>query len=311
MSATGAPATARWRDWSCAVSVTVDDARHLDGAAGVVRDLMTEVDAAVSRFRPDSDLARINGRAGVLVPVRPLTLHLVTVALDAARDTRGAVDPTVGSALVAIGYDADIDVVRRRSATQPPGATSHRGTWRAVAVDRALRRVGVPAGAILDLGATAKAWTADEAARRVHQRYGGAVLVGLGGDLSAAGTPSREWRIDVSETESGPAVRLGLSYGGLATSSTTGRRWAAADGSTLHHVVDPRTGLPAAGGWRTATVWAPSALAANVVSTWALVDADAARRRITGRGLAARLVGHDGSVTTLGGWPGSLEGEVA
>lgn len=292
----------RWRDWSCAVTVTVSDGTHLEGAAGVVRRLMDEVDVAVSRFRPDSDLLRVNDNAGRLVPVRPLTFRLVEIALDAARATGGAVDPTIGSALVRLGYDDDIAAVRGRTAAAPTGRAPA-ASWRAVRMDRSLGRVGLPAGMRLDLGATAKAWTADEAARRVQARYGGAALVGIGGDLSAAGTPGRDWRIDVAEVEGGPSVRIGLSHGGIATSSTMGRRWTRADGTAVHHVVDPRSGLPAEGRWRTATVWAPTALAANIISTWALVDAEAAAANVTENGRAARLVGHDGSLSLLGAWP--------
>ena len=296
--------TTTWRDWSCTVLVTTTGPRQPEAAADVVRDLMADVERAVSRFRPDSDLERVNDGAGRLVAVRPLTFRLVETALRAARLTHGAVDPTLGATLCALGYDADIAVVRGRPASS--WAPTHRpggGRWRSVRLDRTLLRVGIPAGVRLDLGATAKAWTADEAARRVQRRLGGAVLVGIGGDLAAAGRVGRPWRIDVAETEGADAVRVGLSHGGLATSSVTGRRWTAADGAVRHHVVDPRTGLPAAGRWRTASVWAPTALAANVASTWALVDSEAAAGHLTERGLAARLVDREGRVELHGDWP--------
>ncbi|MEX0429729.1 FAD:protein FMN transferase [Nocardioides sp. DS6] len=307
-------ATTSWRDWSCAVTVTVSDRRRLEAAVGVVRDLMADVEHAVSRFRPDSDLERVNDRSGRLVVVRPLTFHLVETAVRAARLTAGAVDPTVGTALIDLGYDADITVAATRAASGPiavgptaigpaPAASAPTGRWRSVRLDRTLLRVGVPAGVRLDLGATAKAWAADEAARRIHRRLGGAVLVGLGGDMATAGPATRPWRIDVAETEGADAVRVGLSDGGLATSSIVGRRWVGPDDAVRHHIVDPRTGLPAAGAWRTATVWAPSALAANVASTWALVDGAAATAHIAARGLAARLVDRAGRARLLGGWP--------
>lgn len=309
-----AAATATWRDWSCAVSVTVNRQADLAGATTVVRHLMGEVDRAVSRFRDDSELELVNRNAGRLVPVGPLTFHLVQVALDAARDTRGAVDPTVGADLIRIGYDADIDTVRCRTNTRTStcvAPTCHGGdSWRDVVLDQSMRRIGLPVGARLDLGATAKAWTADEAARRVHRRYGGAVLVGLGGDLAAAGCGPRPWRIDVAETEGAPAVRVGLSSGGLATSSVMGRRWSTTDG-TAHHIVDPRTGAPATSRWRTATVWAPTALTANVMSTWALVDGAGAIDRLVSRGLAARLTDVDGTVMRTARWPRELEWKAA
>lgn len=311
MTAPDAPASARWRDWSCTVTVVVTDPGSLAGARQTVADVMAEVETAVSRFRPDSDLERVHRHAGVLVPVKPLTFHLVRVALDAAADTDGAVDPTVGSDLIRLGYDADISLVRRRPAAVPSPSGSARPSWLRVSLDDRFRRVGVPEGVRLDLGATAKAWTADEAARRVHERFGGAVLVGIGGDLAAIGTPARAWQIDVAESEGEPRVRVSLSGGGLATSSTTGRTWRTTTGERLHHVISPRTGLPVQGTWRTATVWAPTALVANVMSTWALVDADAAARRIADRRLAARLLGREGRVTRLGSWPTDSHGEAA
>lgn len=305
-------ATVTWRAWSCRVFVTVEQRRCAEDAATLVRALMADVDRAASRFRDDSDLARVNRNAGRLVPVSPLLVRLTRVALGAARATRGAVDPTVGADLVRLGYDIDIDLVRTRAggaAGQVSNPPERRHHHRSVCIDPTLTRVGVPVGVALDLGATAKAWTADEAARRIHHRFQTAVVVGVGGDLATAGHPVAPWRIDVTETEPQPGsepvdgVRLGLSRGGLATSSTGSRRWAAADGTAVHHIVDPRTGGSAIGPWRTAAVWADTALAANVASTWALIDGPAATGWIARNGLSARLVAHDDTVTRLGDWP--------
>ncbi|WP_300680910.1 FAD:protein FMN transferase [Nocardioides sp.] len=313
-------ATRAWRDWSCSVSVTVAGSEaQAERAAAITRELMGRVDAAVSRFRPDSELERVNDRPGVVVPVGALTLHLVTVALDAALDTRGAVDPTLGSALIAAGYDDQIETVRARggaalpaeaaapadTSAEAPGPSSQ--NWRRVRVDPTWRRVGVPEGVRLDLGATAKAWTADEAVRRIQRRLDVPVLVAIGGDLAAAGTPaSGDWRVDVAETEAAlgtdRAERIGLNRGGLATSSTLARRWGA-PGAEAHHLIDPRTGRPAVGGLRTASVWAPTALSANVMSTWLLVDPAGALDRLPRSGFSARLVGTDGEISRVGAWP--------
>jgi thiamine biosynthesis lipoprotein len=290
----------------------MSDPDQLAAAGTVVRSLMAEVDIAVSRFRSDSHLERVNRHAGRLVPVNPLAFHLVTVALDAARATDGAVDPTIGADLIRLGYDQDIAEVRRSGTAGPEaGRMAPRPSWRGVVLDRQWRRVGVPEGVRLDLGATAKAWTADEAARRIHRGLGGAVLVGIGGDLASAGSAPRDWRVDVAESEGGPAARIGLHEGGVATSSVVERRWTGADGTERHHVIDPRTGLPARSVWRTTTVWAPTALGANVMSTWALVDPAAAVPSLLERGLAARFVHHSGRVATFGSWPADAGTEVA
>ncbi|MEP9361646.1 FAD:protein FMN transferase [Nocardioides sp. CN2-186] len=291
-----------WQDWSCCVRVTLagGDGSDLVAASGIVRQLMDEVAHAASRFRDDSDLTRVNDAAGALVPVGRLTLDLVDVALDAARLTGGAVDPTVGAHLLGAGYDDDIDHVR--SHTHRVGAPRPSADWQGVTVDHELRRVGVRPGLLLDLGATAKAWTVDEAARRVHARLGHAVLVGIGGDLAVAGATTRPWHVDVSEVMGGPRERVDLTHGGLATSSVLARTWAS-DRGVQHHVIDPATGSPARGSVRTATVWAPTAVAANTWSTAAIVWGEAAAGRLRDAGIDARLVDTDGRVTTLGTWP--------
>jgi len=96
-----------------------------------------------------------------------------------------------------------------------------------------------------------------------------------------------------------PAELIVLDSGALATSSVVGRRWAA----DRHHVVDPRTGACARGPWRTATVWAPTAVEANVLSTWALVDADAAAHALAAERTPARMVTAGGLVQRRHGWP--------
>jgi FAD:protein FMN transferase len=161
---------------------------------------------------------------------------------------------------------------------------------------------GVPAGVALDLGATAKAWTADRAATIISGSYGCAVLIEIGGDLRAAGRPDRPWLIEVAEREGGPATLVSLRHGGLTTSTRTIRRWITAAGEA-HHVIDPRTCRPATGPWRTASVWAPTAVRANTFSTALVATGDAALRRLQLAGHPARLVGTAGAVRELGGWP--------
>lgn len=292
-----------WSAWSCTVRLTVDDLSVLDAATAKLTALMDRVDKAASRFRPDSELSNVNARAGSMVPVSPLLVSLVDVALVAGSNSGGAVDPTVGTAVLAAGYDDDIEEVRRRS----PRALLQTGPvpgWQRVRINRQLGMIGVPEGAALDLGATAKAWTADRAALILSRRYGCAVLVEIGGDLRAAGDPVEPWVIDVAERAGDPGVAVTLSHGGLTTSTSTVRRWSVAgDGGCAHHVIDPRTGEPANGPWRTATVWAPTAVRANTFSTAIVATGEAALGRLKLAGHAARLIGAGGEVTELSGWP--------
>lgn len=293
--------TITWRSWSCTVRVTVQtrDAGDVDTAALAVRRLMRDVERSADRFDLGSDISRINASAGRLIPVRPLTMELVRVALDAARETGGLCDPTIGSALVAAGYDTDIESVRARVAHQVPVVPAL--GWRSVRVDDRFGLVGVHPSGHLDLGATAKAWTADHAAGRAAALIGRPVLVSIGGDLAVAGE-GRPWSVNVSEFEGDEGEQVTLTHGALTTSSTRGRRWRTQFGEA-HHVIDPRTGTSAGGPWRTCSVWAPSAVAANAASTAALVLGDDALGWLADRGYVARLVDLDGAVTHEGDWP--------
>jgi thiamine biosynthesis lipoprotein len=205
----------------------------------------------------------------------------------------------VGRHVLAAGYDVDIAVVRTRP--HPPvvgGERLRSADWRAVRIDRRLGLLGVPAGLGLDLGATAKAWTADEAAARLERALEVPALVALGGDVAVSGDAG--WPVLVSEREGGAGEVVTVRRGGLATSSTRVRRWQTPDGEA-HHIIDPGTGRPTTGAARTASVLAASCLAANALSTAALVWGADARERLQSH--AARLVDADGRVVRTDGWP--------
>jgi thiamine biosynthesis lipoprotein len=167
--------------------------------------------------------------------------------------------------------------------------------------------VTVPRGVELDLGATAKAWCADEAAWACAAATGAGVLVSLGGDLAVAGpAPDGGWAVRVSDRFDDPPEAGGpvvtIAAGGLATSSTTRRRWQQR-GQARHHLIDPATAEPAESCWRTVTVSASSCVGANAASTASIVRGDAAVAWLEARRLPARLVRRDGSVVTTTGWP--------
>jgi thiamine biosynthesis lipoprotein len=156
----------------------------------------------------------------------------------------------------------------------------------------------------LDLGATAKAVAADRCARLVSGSLGVGVLVSLGGDIATAGPgPVGGWQVLVRDRPGEPSTTVRIADGtALATSSTLGRRWTAG-GQSRHHILDPRTCLPAEPVWRTVSVGAPDCLAANTLSTAAIVRGHAAVPWLRSLGAPARLVAADASVVTLGGWP--------
>lgn len=294
-----ADATHTFNAWSCTMRLAVTDRRVLDRATRDLTDILDRVEHAASRFRPDSALSIANSRAGRPTPVPLLLTKLVGAALDAAARTDGAVDPTIGRAMHAIGYDRDITAIEPDG---PTSTTSTSRTWRDVRIDREVGLLTVPLGTALDLGATAKAYTADFAARVISRRYGVGVLVELGGDVAVAGERAGGWQLRVAERDGEPGQVVTLHRGGLTTSTTTVRRWMR-NGTPVHHIVDPRTGRPADGPWRTATVYAESALAANTASTAAIVLGSSAQEWLAEQGFVARLIARDGAVHHAGNWP--------
>ena len=302
------PAPIRFRALGTTAVVAVADGSARDEAGSLLAAELDAIDRACSRFRDDSELARLNASPGRWLSVSSLFLGALEVALTAARTTNGLVDPTIGRALRVLGYDRDFASVAADGAPLRVRVERTPG-WRAIDVDSAAHRVRVPPRVELDLGATAKAFAADRAALGIALATGTGVIVSLGGDRSIAGpAPERGWTIRVTDRHdapangSGPGATLALETGGLATSGTSVRSWNRG-AQRLHHLVDPRTGRPAAPVWRTATVAAPTCVDANVASTAAIVLGDDARAWLEARRLPARLVTQEGSVVVLGGWP--------
>jgi len=298
------PCTAQWPLWSTTARLVVSDPRALPEAEAIVREVCDQVERACSRFRPDAEIHDLTRSAGRMVPVSPLLADLLAAALDAAQSTQGAVDPTLGHVLTELGYDRDFaDLADRPATAAAVRITSRRrASWREVELHQ--DRAGIPAGIELDLGATAKAFTADRCAALVASPLGVGVLVALGGDIATAGPgPAGGWRLLVQDGPDEPAATIAVESGtGVATSSTLSRRWLMS-GRPMHHVIDPVTALPADPVFRTVTVAAPSCLRANTLSTAAVVRGDAAVEMLRAARVPARLVRADGSLLHLGGWP--------
>src|ERR1700729_1418625 len=272
--------------------VAVTDACALAAAVAVAERIVADFDQACSRFRDDSDLSAVNAGTGAPVHVGRLLLEAVTVALPAAPLTGGDVDPTVGQALISLGYDRDYSsVVGGPSVPERPLASIP--GWRTVAVDQEHSTIRLAGGVSLDLGATAKALAADRAAERASAAAGGGVLVSFGGDLSIAGpAPAGGWRIRVTDDPrsafDAPGPWISLSSGGLATSSTAVRRWDTGAGPA-HHLIDPLTGRSADSVWRTVSVSASSCVDANIASTPTIVRGEKAAPWLEALALPGRL----------------------
>jgi thiamine biosynthesis lipoprotein ApbE len=316
------PEFAAWRALGMLIQLGLTDPAALAPARELLEDDLAALDLACSRFRPDSELVAVgNAARSAEGPVTLLVSHLlaeaVEVSLRAAELTDGDVDPTVGGVMAALGYDRDFaqleSAATSTAAGAAPGTVSVRTIpgWRSVSVDVAAGKLTVPAGVQLDLGATVKGWAADRSAANIADRLGCGVLVSLGGDTAVAGPPPTEagWPIRVQdttlpleETPDGPSQVVSIRSGGLATSSTAARRWHHG-GDVVHHILDPRTGLPAAPVWRTVSVAAATCADANTAATAAIIRGHRAPAWLASLNLPARLVSVDGAITTVANWP--------
>jgi thiamine biosynthesis lipoprotein len=225
---------------------------------------------------------------------------LVGTALDAAEASGGLVDPTVGAAVEALGYDRSIELLPADGA--PVRVVHDVPGWRRVRLHG--DQLELPRAVRLDLGATAKARAADLTAQRAAETVGVGVLVELGGDIATAGpAPAGGWQVLVQDTSDDPPCQVSLAEGwALATSSTVKRAWRRG-GVRVHHIVDPRTAAPAAPVWRSATITAPSCVEANTASTAAVVLGRDAATWLSVRGFTARLVDQRFRTVRVGDWP--------
>jgi thiamine biosynthesis lipoprotein ApbE len=301
-----AVASATWRAIGTHADLFVTGG-DLQAARIAVDAVLAEIDRTYSRFRPDSELVAVNGRAGRTVSLSPLLSSAIDVALRAARRTEGLCDPTVGSALRRIGYEDDFPKVAGRG--DPILLTIERiPGWRTLHFDPDRRELRAPHGVELDLGSTGKALASDlAAAAAIAAMGGGGALVSLGGDLATAGDPpDGGWRVlaveDSSTPPDSPGEVIAIMGGAIATSSTTVRRWQRGE-AVLHHVIDPRTGLPAETPWRTVSVIAATCVDANAAATAALIRGESGPGWLDELGLSARFVAQDGGILRVAGWP--------
>jgi thiamine biosynthesis lipoprotein len=289
-----------WPLWSTTARVVTTDPAAVATAAQIVTRQLEAVGLAASRFRAESEVCQVAAAQGQPVRISPLLKALVSAALDAAEATDGDVDPTLGRELAGLGYDRDIAFL----SDDPPGPVQlrRRATWRDISLTGDVLRT--PPGVLLDLGATTKAWAADQCAQTVADQLGCGALVSLGGDVSTAGeAPAGGWVILVQDGDDQPSSVIALTGArAIATSSTLHRIWQRG-GIGMHHILDPVTGLPPARVWRTVSVADETCLAANVLSTAAIVRGEHGIDLLRERAVPARLVRSDGTVCTVNGWP--------
>lgn len=281
------PAGTQWDLWTTTMRIVVADSSVLDQAAALLQHQLADLEKAASRFRADSEVCRIARSDAEAHRVSPLLRDMVSAALTAADSSGGRVDPTVGSVIARLDTSLALSTARPAS-------------WRDV--DLQGQTLRMPAHTLLDLGATGKAFAADRAAQSISEALGCGVLVSLGGDLRVAGPdPDDGWSVLVQDGDAEPASAVDLRGArAIATSSTLHRRLGA---DRAHHVIDPLTLRSVEPAWRTVSVAAATCVAANTWSTAAIVEGTRAPSLLAATGLPARLLGVDGHLVRLGGWP--------
>jgi thiamine biosynthesis lipoprotein len=291
---------------SASVAVTAPD--RADRALALLAEGLRVLDEACSRFRADSELRRLE-RLGHGRPTRVsrLLFEVLEVSCVVAVETAGAVDPTVASAVSALGYDRHFEEINQGVSVPEASPRPAPGWWRIV-LDPVARTAVIPPGLRVDIGATGKALAADRCAARIADELGCGVLVNLGGDVSVAGRPpDAGWSVGIAPLCTTPTDEVdqvvAITAGGLATSGTTARAWVR-NGRSVHHIVDPQTGEAAEPVWSLVSTTAPTCVEANALSTAAVVWGEDAVGNLDARGVPARLVRRaTGEVVCRGGWP--------
>ena len=276
----------------------------------IVRSLFSEWEQALSRFLAESELSQLNQQAETPVAVSDLLYDVLATALTGAQATEGVYDPALLDQLEQLGYDRTFDdLPANRFDPIIPGEPG--GRWRGIKVDPIRRQVTLPAGIKLDFGGIAKGMAVDAVLEKLFQSGISSALVNAGGDLSVLGLPpsDEQWLVAVPGQKQ--FWTIPLHHGAIATSGIAHRHWR--QGNILrHHILDPRTGLPAQSDLWSVTVVADRCEQAEVAAKVAFIlgsksGADFLRKHR----IAGLLVHEDGTWETVEPWPTHLMEEVS
>jgi FAD:protein FMN transferase len=277
-------------------------AAQLAVALDSCRSLFARWEAALSRFRPESELSQLNANAGKVTPVSDLLWDVLAKALEAARASKGLYDPALGQQMAWIGYERTFSEIAGSTVSASALPLLLGGGWRGIRLGAERRTVTLPAGTLLDFGGIAKGMAVDAALAELAAMDIAPVLLNAGGDLAVLGTPTEgAWRLAVPGV--GAERTVTLRSGAMATSSVGQRRWRQGQ-NMRHHLLDPRTGLPIDNGLYAVTVAAQQCAQAEVAAKVALILGEHQGAAFLERwGIAGRFVTLDGCVVTAAGWP--------
>ncbi|MBW4437815.1 MAG: FAD:protein FMN transferase [Pleurocapsa minor GSE-CHR-MK-17-07R] len=289
-----------FRAMGCGITIQLETDADASQGLALLAELPAQVEvleASLSRFRPDSELMRFNDRAGQWCAVSAVLFENIHAAKHAARLTNGAFNPLVLPALLANGYARSFGEIGQPDASAPVPAAD----WQAIELRPESCEVRIPAGSAIDLGGSAKGWAASHLADGLSPY--GACLVNIGGDMVARGAPEGQpgWEAQIADPHTGdPLVSLWLRDTSLVTSGTDFRRWTTADGTQRHHIIDPRTGLPARSDVLSVSISHPDATTAEAYAKAVLLrGAEAGLTWLQAQWNSGGLVvRHDGAVLT-------------
>lgn len=274
------------------------------GPAGLLeyaRARLGELESRWSRFRPDSEISRLNTASGRWVRLAPVTVSVLRRAVQAWELTGGLYDPTVLAALENAGYTDSFEALPQ---TSPARRTTTAPAPGCAAIDLTSRRARLPPGIRLDLGGIGKGYAADLLADDLLTRGADGVCVNLGGDVRVAGTPPAVggWVVAISDetTAHHDLTQVPLAGGAVATSTQLRRRWRRGD-DEAHHLIDPRTGAPSTSAVAAVTVVAADACWAEVLAKAALIAGpEPGTALLDTHGVAAILTMPDGTAHRVG-----------
>ncbi len=249
---------------------TPDPAR-VRGLRSAIEAVLDRVDRGMSTWREDSEIARFNRGGDAAVALSAETRRVVSAALDMARDSGGAFDPTVGPLVALWGFGAH---AATRGPEQGELARVHgRVGWRTLEWDENGRLLRGAPGVELDLSALAKGYAVDAVVAELGASRSSGLLVEIGGEVRTSGTKRGgvPWRVGIEHPEAeGLEEVVELRGVALATSGDY-RQQRLVGGRRVTHVIDPRTGRPVDGGVASASVIAPTCMEADAVATALMV----------------------------------------
>ena len=268
--------TFTFRAMNTSVLLAVDGDSYSAIGLQEVRTAINSFEARFSRFQTTSELSQLNRSSGEPVRVSADLMEMLDLALRYHRSTNGLFDPSILNDLKRVGYDRSMDQLHAGSVPSSQASASQpapKPAFTSLELDHLNRSVRLPPGMQIDLGGIAKGWIVERAARILNQ-YADVCAVNAGGDIFFIGEPldGFGWEVYLEDPREAAQVLIPLHVrsDAVATSSTTKRAWKQG-GETRHHLIDPRTGLPAESDWVSVTVFGASPVKAEVFAKALLI----------------------------------------